>query len=233
MVDPLEILYQDDFLLAINKPAGLLVHPMKGMRCPDTLISRLAEQFDKPVWPVHRLDAPTSGVILCVFRQSEAQSLSEAFRLGSVSKTYYAIVRGWINEGTIEIPLQKYHRLGEFQEAETHYRQIKCTEIPVKNNRFPQSRYSLVEVKPATGRFHQIRRHLARIAHPVIGDTSHGDSRHNRIYSEYFGTSRLLLHSGRLQIRHPVQDQELLIQAPMPREMDITKKPYLWSFQTP
>jgi len=221
----LNYIYKDESILAVNKPEKLLIHYQKGFTCTDSLVDRLSLEFTHPPAPVHRLDAPTSGIVLCAFSKESASILSTAFREGRVKKTYLAIVRGWADSGIIELPLQKYHRKGEFVEARTIFKELDRLEIPVANNRFPQSRYSLLEVYPQTGRFHQIRRHLARKSFPVIGDTSHGDTRHNRIFNDHFHTDRLLLHAWKIEFQHPISGEMIKLESPVPEEFRMFKIP--------
>jgi len=223
MSGSIEILYQDNLLLVVNKPARLLVHPMKGMRCKDSLTDRLNAEFTPSPWPVHRLDSPTSGVLLCSFDKDILRILSDQFRNNAIKKTYRAIVRGWMKEeeGIIDRPLQRYDRPGIFQEAITRYKCLEQVEWPYANEKYPKSRYSLLELYPQSGRFHQIRRHLAGAAHPVIGDTSHGDSSHNHLYSRHTGFDRLLLHACSLSFKHPVSGKELTIEAPIPTALKL------------
>lgn len=222
----IDILYQDNTLLIINKPARILVHPMKGMRCKDSITDRLNAAFTPAPWPVHRLDSPTSGVLLCSFDKEMLKLLSEEFRNNRIKKTYRAIVRGWMKEkeGRIDRPLQRYDRPGVFQEALTHYKSLKQVVWPYANEKYPQSRYSLLELYPQSGRFHQIRRHLAGAAHPVIGDTSHGDSSHNHLYSQHTGVERLLLHACSLRFRHPLTGKEIYVEAAVPAALNLPEQ---------
>ncbi len=216
----MEILYNDDYVLVLDKPAGLLVHRSSLSQEKDTVIDRLKTLYQHSPAPVHRLDRPTSGVLIAAYDRESAKALGNSFEKGDVNKIYYAVVRGYLeNEGKITIPLKKDGE-GELQEAETFYRSLKKIEIPVSNNRYKTSRYSLIEVQPKTGRFHQIRRHLARIGHPIIGDTSHGDLRHNRIFQKNFGSSRLLLHAGAITFPHPESGEFISVHAPIPDNME-------------
>lgn len=217
----LEILYEDYQIALINKPSGLLTHQSKMSSDKDTLVDRLKKRYESPPSPVHRLDRATSGVVLCAFDSNTAATLGKAFADKLVEKSYMAVVRGFTDQsGEINRPLRKDGE-GELQEAHTSYERIGRAEIPVANNKYSSSRYSLVRIKPLTGRYHQIRRHLAGIGHPVIGDTSHGDLRHNRIIREFWGNNRLLLHCLSLTFPHPVSKKAITIKAPLPEEMKI------------
>lgn len=215
----MNILFNDGLVLVLNKPAGLLTHRSPISPDKDSVVDRLKLMFENYPSPVHRLDRPTSGVIISAFTKEAARTIGNSFTSGMVQKSYLAIVRGHLNSsGFIEIPLKKDGE-GELQEARTHYISLGQIEIPVENNKYPSSRYSLVQVIPQTGRFHQIRRHMARTGHPILGDTSHGDLRHNRIFEKYFSNRRLLLHSESITFPHPESGEILKIKAPVPEEM--------------
>ena len=174
------------------------------------------------VYPVHRLDRPTSGVLLFARDPGTARTVGQAMMAGEVSKTYLAVVRGWTPEsGTIDHPLKdepEDRRLRgteqPVREALTHYRRLATTEIPVEIEGYPTSRYSLVELYPKTGRKHQLRRHMKHINHPIIGDANHGRGRHNRYFAERFGQGRLMLAATELVLTHPVTGEELVLKAP-------------------
>lgn len=215
----MEILYDDGVIMAVYKPAGLLTHQSKISPDRDSLVDRLRNQFENPPSPVHRLDRPTSGIVLCAHSKETARTLGLHFSEGRVHKKYMAIVRGYTPDSDrIDRPLRK-DGTGEPQNARTIYKTIKSIEINIPNNKYETSRYSLVEVVPETGRFHQIRRHMAGIGHPLIGDTTHGDLRHNRIFGSYFSIERLLLHSANLRFPHPRSGKEMAISAPLPEDL--------------
>ncbi|HET8849520.1 MAG TPA: pseudouridine synthase [Marinobacter sp.] len=223
-MNPLTELYRDQHLLAVHKPAGLLVH-----RSPiDRHETEFALQYARAlndgghVYPVHRLDRPTSGVLLFARDPATARALGHSMMAGQVQKTYLALVRGWAPEqGVVDHPLREEpedRRLkGQEQpvrEALTLFRRLATTEIPVAIERYPSSRYSLVELSPRTGRKHQLRRHMKHINHPIIGDANHGRGRHNRYFAERFGQGRLMLAAVSLAFPHPVTGQSLTISAP-------------------
>ncbi|GAA5316567.1 MAG: tRNA pseudouridine(65) synthase TruC [Candidatus Pelagadaptatus aseana] len=223
-METLPVLYQDEYLIAVNKPSGLLVHRSEIDRHETRFaLQILRNQLGQYVYPVHRLDKPTSGVLLMALSSDIARQLSESFAQRQVAKTYHAIVRGYSPEqGYIDHPLKeeldkytdKKARLNrEPQSAQTAFSTLATTEIPVLIETYHQSRYSLVECQPETGRKHQIRRHLKHINHPIIGDAKHGRGRHNRYFKEHFDAGRLLLHASRLQLQHPVTKQLLHVEA--------------------
>lgn len=220
------ILYQDDWLVAVDKPSGLLVHRSEIDRHETRFAVQLVrDRIGRRVYPVHRLDKPTSGVLLFALSPEVASRLGAAFTDGRVSKRYLALVRGWIEQaGRLDHALKdlpdgvsEYRRSGERAplEAVTDYRPLARVELPYAVDRFPTSRYGLVELVPATGRKHQLRRHLKHLAHPIIGDTSYGKGRHNRLFADQLGCRRLLLHAVELTLEHPVSGEPMTIQAPL------------------
>lgn len=221
---PLEILYQDAHLVAINKPSGLLVHksPIDKHETQFAL-QMVRDQIGQYVYPVHRLDKPTSGVLLFALDAQIAKRMSEIFRASEVEKEYIAIVRGYTEEeALIDYPLKqmldtKVQKLQgitkEEKEAQTAYRRLATVELPFPVSRYPVARYSLVKLFPKTGRKHQLRRHMKHIFHPIIGDTKHGRGEHNKLFREKFSSHRLLLHSNKMKFNHPVTQKKIVIEA--------------------
>ncbi|UZD23585.1 pseudouridine synthase [Algoriphagus halophytocola] len=221
----LEILFEDEYLIAINKPSGLLVH-RTSIAAEETVfaLQMLRDQIGQHVSPVHRLDRPTSGVLLFSKKEEILPLLKEQFAERSVKKTYLAIVRGipTVKAGMIDYPL-KSERSGRLQEAQTYYSVLAEAEIPFDTTgRYPTSRYSLLEVKPETGRTHQIRRHLAHLRHYIIGDKKHGDNKQNQFFEKQFGMENLLLHAKTLRFSHPIGKEEILVEASLPNHFQET-----------
>lgn len=216
----LPILYQDEQYIAINKPNGLLVHRTRiSEETKVFALQLLRDQLGQRVYPVHRLDRPTSGILLFSLNSEAVQPMMTAFEERQVKKTYLAIVRGYTAEREeIDHPLVAENKK-ESQPAITHYTRMATVELPIAVNRYPTSRYSLVKVMPITGRMHQIRKHFAHIRHYIIGDKKHGDWRHNLMFSEQFGSSNLLLHARKLEFIHPFTRKEIIIEAPIPDNM--------------
>jgi tRNA pseudouridine65 synthase len=231
----LEILYQDDALIAVNKPAGLAVHRSKMVGNTETfLIDVLREQVGGTVYLAHRLDRATSGVLLIARSSEVAAALGEQFMGRDVHKLYLAVVRGWPDpaEGIIDYPLPGSRETGPRRDARTDYRRLATVEVPIALGRYPQQRYALVLAAPQTGRFRQIRKHMAHIHHPVIGDCQHGRSDHNRLYKQYFSCHRLLLHAWRLRFRHPVDGRPMALEAPLDDAFDSLLNRFGWPLPT-
>lgn len=222
--ETLPILYCDDHLIAVDKPAGLLVH-RTSIDAHETrfAVQILRDQIGRRVFTIHRLDKGTSGVLLFALSVEASRTAQALFAAHRVDKTYMAIVRGHPPEtGRINHPLPAVDDGGPAvptaavpQPAVTHYRRLATFEIPIRVDRYPTSRYALLELHPTTGRRHQLRRHLKHIAHPIIGDSTYGQGRHNRLFAEHFDCHRLLLASTRLVLPHPASGETLDLRAPL------------------
>jgi tRNA pseudouridine65 synthase len=202
----LEIIYDNGQLIAINKPHGLLVHTT-GMAADETItaVRLLRNQTGQWVFPAHRLDRKTAGVLLFSFDRSINSLMQQQFMNHEVVKTYHALVRGYTDDsGTIDYPVAD--RNGKLKEAITYYKTLQRVELPLPFGKFDTSRYSLVEIKPVTGRIHQIRKHFAHILHPIIGDRPHGCNKQNRFFLEKWNHYEMLLHARSLQFRHPINE---------------------------
>lgn len=217
-----EILFEDEYLVAINKPSGVLVHRTPMSRDKVFILQALSQQLGTKIYPIHRLDRPTSGVLLFAKSGECAGLVQKQIQSGEVKKEYTALVRGWFeneialtksdtdekdNYLVCKSPLNKIDSKGEvvqdLQEAETWIECIRKIEIPLEYRGFNSIRYSMLSVIPKTGRTHQIRRHLAHLRNPIVGDTRYGDLNHNKIFREKLGFDRLWLHSNRFEFLHP------------------------------
>lgn len=223
----LEILYRDDRLVAIDKPAGLLVHRSNIDRHETRFaVQSLRDQIGQRVHPLHRLDKGTSGVLLFALDADCAREVGGQFQRDEIAKRYLAVVRGWPPEaGLIDHPLSRQfddygRKLGADSAAAaalpavTEYRRLARVELPDAVDRYPSTRYALVELSPRSGRQHQLRRHLKHISHPIIGDATWGKGIHNRFFQQRFGCGRLLLACTRLELKHPQDGRTLIISAP-------------------
>ena len=226
MSEALEVIYRDEHLIAIHKPAGLLVHRTVLDRNETRFaVQLLRDQIGQYVYPVHRLDRGTSGVLLFALDKEIGKLVSAQFEAQQVDKTYLAVVRGHPHEaGSIDHALTRQYDDYEFraanasaeaQAALTHYRRLAVTELPYQVDIYPTSRYALLELKPHTGRRHQLRRHLKHLAHPIIGDATYGKGRHNRLFQELFGCRRMLLACLEMRLTHPVSGLPLHLSAPL------------------
>lgn len=208
-----EILHHDDDLVVAAKPSGLCVHPNRGTD-RYALLHRVRDRIGQRVWPVHRLDRSTSGPVVFALSREGAGRLGQAFADGRVDKTYRAIVRGWpAASGCIRAALVPEDREGPAQPAVTDFSRVATWELPFAVTRYPTSRYALVQLHPRTGRTHQLRRHLAHVRHPIVGDVRHGEGRHNRFFRDHFGVHRLLLWCAEITIPHPRTGTALTIRA--------------------
>ena len=218
----LDILYLDDYLAVVNKPTGWLVHrtPLdKGES--RFVLQTLRDQIGQHVWPVHRLDKGTSGVLVFALNADVARQLGQAFETGEgLQKTYRAIVRGWpLDAQFIDHPLKRMpddmrSQREEVQSAQTRLRTLHRGELPIPQGDFATLRWAEVELQPLTGRRHQLRRHMKHIAHPIIGDATHGKGPLNRAVAAHLGVGQLWLHAMSLQLPHPVTGAAMTLQAP-------------------
>jgi len=221
----LNILYQDEYLVAVNKPSGLLVH-RSWIDKDETefALQIVRDQIGQYVYPVHRLDKPTSGVLLFALDKETAKRLTNLFIEKKVLKEYLAVVRGYTDEeGTIDYALKEQldkmtdklvRKDKEPQEAITDYKNLATLELPYPVSRYPVARYSLVHLRPLTGRKHQLRRHMKHIMHPIVGDTKHGRGEHNKLFREKLDIHQLLLTAFKITLPHPYDKSTLVIQAP-------------------
>jgi len=183
-------------------------------------IQLLRDQLGCWVQPVHRLDRPTSGVLLFALNKEVANLLMESFATHQPQKRYLAVVRGYCEgEGIIDYALKRevdaYTQASSavYQDAITNWKSLGSVEIPQSVGKFPTARFSLLELIPTTGRKHQLRRHMAHLRHPIIGDSRHGDGVQNRFFRGVMGVGRLLLHAQSLELVHPVSQEKMVIDA--------------------
>ncbi len=219
MTEPSElpVLYCDEWLAVVDKPAGLMVHDSALARGEtDFAADRLREQFGKPIFLIHRLDRATSGCLLLAFDRETASALGKAVMAGGIEKDYLTVCRGWPVEPqfTVDHPLDGGPGKPLKKPAQTAFKVLATCELELPSAGFATSRYALLSASPITGRFRQIRRHLKHLSHHLIGDTSHGDGRHNRQF-RMLGIHRMLLHAQRLGFVHPQSGVALSIKAPI------------------
>ena len=235
----LEIIYQDQYLVAINKPSGLLVH--KSMIDRHEIyyaMKMLRDQLGQWVYPIHRLDKPTSGVLLFALDKESARLMNEQFRSREPKKTYIAVVRGYLEDGVIDYPLQeKLDKIAdkdaradkEPQEAITEYKVLDSIELRASVGKYDTVRYSLVELHPKTGRKHQLRRHMKHISHHILGDTKYGRGEHNKFIRKEYNVHRLLLHCKSLELSHPYNGDTIILNAKLDDTFIELFKKFNWS----
>ena len=235
----LEILYQDDVLVAVNKPAGMLVHRSWLDRHETQFVMQtLRDQIWQLVYPIHRLDRPTSGVLLFALNSEIANLLCLQFEQKQTEKQYLAVVRGYVTgHGEIDYPLKiqldkiadKFSQQDKApQSAVTFYEGLQTVEMPYGVGRYATSRYSLMRLVPKTGRKHQLRRHMKHIFHPILGDTQYGDLHQNRALTEHTGCSRLMLHAEKLTFVHPMTQLPITIQAGLDAQWRNLMQTFQW-----
>jgi tRNA pseudouridine65 synthase len=218
----LSIIYQDEYLVAVNKPSGLLVHrSMLDKHETQFVVQLLRDQIGQHVFPVHRLDRPTSGVLVFALSADIARKLGEQFASQSIKKTYLAVVRGHTKDaGKINYALkEKLDKIADkmskldkpAQEAVTYFNRLDKFELPFAVSKYASARYSLVQLTPKTGRKHQLRRHLAHINHPIVGDIAHGDGKHNTFIRQQFNFNQLALTCKSMHLTHPVSQAALFL----------------------
>jgi tRNA pseudouridine65 synthase len=214
----LDVIFQDDYLVAINKPHGLLVHQSSIARdATEFALQLLRDQLNRHVYPAHRLDRKTGGVLLFALSKDVEKLMQQQFYENRVDKKYLAIVRGHTpGEQEIDYPLRKEN--GTLQDALTRYKTLAFAELGVPLGNHPTSRYSLVEANPQTGRMHQLRKHFSHIFHPIIGDRTHGCNKQNKLFKERWELDTMLLHASQLSLKHPVTNVPVHIQAPLQDE---------------
>ena len=214
----LDILYRDEYLIAINKPHGLLVHRSSiAADVEEFALQILCDQIGVTVNPVHRIDRKTGGVLLFAFDKVVETAMQQQFMENEVNKKYLAVVRGHTPDAEeIDYPLRKEN--GTEQNALTAYTTLKRAELEVPFGKHTTSRYSLVEVIPQTGRMHQIRKHMSHIFHPIIGDRTHGCNKQNKLFKEQWEMTTMLLHASHLNFAHPITQEMVNIDAPLQDE---------------
>lgn len=218
----LKVVYQDSCLVAVDKPAGMLVHRSKiDPNATQFAMTILRDQLKQKVFPVHRLDRPTSGILLFALNSQTARKLCSQFENQEIQKTYLAIVRGhptgrvWdepLKEKLDRITDKKANRLKSAKPAITRFRTMRNWTLPYSTGKYPQSRYSLVEISPLTGRKHQIRRHFNHMGYPIVGDSTYGDRRHNRLFRQQLEIRNLLLTAQKIELNHPYENHRMTIE---------------------
>ncbi|HCR18790.1 MAG TPA: hypothetical protein DIU35_15020 [Candidatus Latescibacteria bacterium] len=216
----LEILYGDDHYVAVNKPAGLFVHPTKLSPRETSCLPKLRKQLGQNLFTIHRLDRATSGVLLFALSSEAAREMCRLFEERLVEKSYLAVCRGFTPEsGQVDRALRE-NRNKQRVDAVTQYVRQAVVELPEPVGQHPTARLSLVSVRPLTGRTHQIRKHMAHISHPIVGDTNYGDGAHNRFWRSHFNLHRLMLMATHIGFSHPYSNEPVTICSPLTDEVE-------------
>lgn len=216
----IKIIYEDEYAIVVNKPNNFLIHQSHYARNikETTLLEFLEQQLGYQVYPAHRLDRKTSGIILLLKDKKHVAQFQELFTANAIQKTYYSISRGFSNLfGIIDSPV-KNDDTGVYKDALTHYETVHTIELDIPVHPYSSSRYSLIKLSPKTGRMHQLRKHLNKISHPIVGDYKYGDRFHNRMFETEFNCEHLFLHAYSLEFTHPITKQKLLLKACLPND---------------
>jgi len=210
----IQIVFEDEFLVAVNKPNGLLTHKSSINKYAKTAaLQLLRDTLKQRVFTTHRLDSKTSGILIFAKDKDTGKLLNKMFANSEIEKTYWAIARGWIEDsGTIDYPIKNDKAV--LKQALTRYKCLQRTERPFEISKFKTSRYSLVELKPSTGRYHQLRMHMAHIFHPIINDRPHGCNKQNRFFKNHFQIMEMMLHARSLKFVHPKTAKSIVLHAP-------------------
>ena len=215
----LQIIYEDPYCIAIHKPNNVLVHhsAMANNQLDEkSMVQMLMEQLDRKLYPVHRLDRKTSGIVLFATKKEYVKDFQELFLNNLIEKNYIGLVRGFIPEsGTIDSPV-KGRDANNHKDALTLYERIETFTIPISVGPYKNSRYSLVRLQPKTGRLHQLRIHMNKISHPLIGDAKYGDRFHNRMFEKEFQNEAMFLHAKKLGFTHPFTKEIIALTSDFP-----------------
>lgn len=227
----LQIIFEDEYLLCVNKPNNVLVHHAfhsRNVADEDSLLQIIENEKGLKVYPIHRLDRKTSGIILLAKQKEFVSKFQELFTNSEISKTYFGIVRGFSpDEKTIDTPV-KGRDANVHKEALTYLKTLEKVTLNIPVKPYDSSRYSLVELSPKTGRMHQLRVHANKISHPLIGDAKYGDKNHDLMFEENFGWKNLFLHAGKLEFTHPFSSEKLILKASFPKDWIASFEAFSW-----
>lgn len=227
----LEIIFEDQYSICVNKPNNVLVHHAhhsRNVADEKSLLQLLGEQIGGKFYPIHRLDRKTSGIILLAKETKFVSKFQELFTENKIQKIYYGIVRGHSPETKIINSPVKGRDGKEHKEALTHLKTLENVTLDIPVKPYDSSRYSLVEMKPKTGRMHQLRVHMNKISHPLIGDTKYGDKNHDLMFDQNFGCKNMFLHAGCLEFIHPFSEEKLVLNATFPTDWKGIFKEFTW-----
>ena len=215
----LEIIYQDRFCVVVSKPNNVLVHHAhhsRNKKDEESLVQLIENQCNKKFFPIHRLDRKTSGIILLASEREYVAPFQALFTSHKIEKTYYGLVRGFSKENSIIDSPVKGRDASVYKDAETHVKLLNTIVLDIPVKPYDSSRYSLVELKPKTGRMHQLRIHMNKVSTPLINDAKYGDKNHDLMYEKEFGWKKLFLHAGSLEFTHPFTTKKLRLKSSFP-----------------
>jgi tRNA pseudouridine65 synthase len=228
----LEIIFEDAYIICVNKPNNVLVHHAflsRNVGDEDSLLQLIAKELQLKVYPIHRLDRKTSGMILMAKKKEFVSKFQELFTAKEIQKTYFGVVRGFSPDTKIIDSPVKGRDANAHKEAFTHLKTLDNITLNIPVKPYDSSRYSLVELVPKTGRMHQLRVHTNKISHPLIGDTKYGDKNHDMMFDENFGWNHLFLHAGKLEFIHPFSSEKLLLKATFPKDWIAMFEEFKWA----
>lgn len=213
----IETVYEDEWLKIVNKPSNLIVHHSKYARNLDELsLCQLLNDTAIKIHPIHRLDRKTSGLIIFAKNKTIIPLFQDLFDRQAVKKKYIALVRGFINDdGSLDYPIRADEET-VYKAAETQYKKLHQFELNIPVPPYPTARYSIVELRPQTGRMHQLRKHMNKFSHPIIGDPKYGNRHHNHMFIDQLAISNLFLHAETLEFVHPKTQKTILVKAKFP-----------------
>lgn len=231
-ISAIKIIFKDEYIVVVNKPNNFIIHESHYARNirEITLLDFLQKQLGYPVYPAHRLDRKTSGIIILLKEKLFVAHFQALFTNNAIHKTYYAIVRGFSKSaGTIDSPV-KNDDTGAYKTALTNYESIANIELDIPVPPYNSSRYSLIKLMPETGRMHQLRKHLNKINHPIVGDYKYGDRFHNRMFETQFNCIYMFLHAYSISFVHPITNKELDLTAEFPKDWLQLFKKFNWKY---
>lgn len=212
----LPILFSDPHFTIINKPPGMLVHRTSiADDAAPVAMQLLRDQLERMVFPVNRIDRPTSGILVFAHSPEITKLLQEQLAEPGARKHYTALVRGWMHE-PVDCDREVRNDRGILKEAFTRFVPVEHFELALPTDRYPTARFTIVDAFPETGRWHQIRQHLAQLRHYIINDRVHGDGKQNKIFTQQLGVNELFLHARKLTLTHPVTGEVMAVEAPFP-----------------
>jgi tRNA pseudouridine65 synthase len=226
-----QVLFEDEYILCVSKPNNMLVHHAhhsRNVANETSLLQYILDEKELKVYPIHRLDRKTSGIILLAKETHYVAKFQELFTKNEIQKTYYGIVRGYAPENKIIDSPVKGRDANLHKEALTHLKTLAKVTLKIPVKPYESSRYSLIEMLPKTGRMHQLRVHTNKISHPLIGDSKYGDKNHNVMFEENFGCKDLFLHAGKLEFTHPFTSKTLNLKTSFPNDWISLFKVFCW-----